>query len=323
MHASCLGAVLAWVARFGSCSTRAVPSLEQPKEPRSAVSGTAASYLVSQLSFAMETTSSCPGRNFRTPEQTCATRREILPLPRPTVGDLEALTHRLSPSEVTLIVQFAILVCSRLNSLNAGVGSAPFSARRGNTAQRSVVDHVGRRALDLLSRLQDADCPQVDPVEALDLFEPSSAPPRPVLLADLVDLPTVAGTCDPTGFLGPVLRRRMEAPADIFPAAPIGVESVGIGVKEKPGFVALLGRMWVCGKVGLSLGVSGVGSFFVVGGPDHPNPGDLQIQPLSWMCASRLAGSCFSVIGMPHRILTPTGPTRSSQMVRSPASPRP
>ena len=117
------------------------------------------------------------------------------------------------------------------------------------------------------------DCPDqfASCASAWDSFEASFAAPPLRLVADLVDLPEAAATCDPTPLLGNELREILEHVDGIAPPAPVGHEVHTIPRHSRAEYLKLVGRELKLGKLSLHRTARGIGSVFAV-----PKSGDRQ-----------------------------------------------
>ena len=196
-------------------------------------------------------------------------RRDIFPLPRVSQHLLNDLTQAgAGRAELTAEARlgFVNLTIDALNVLNGHRKPTAPSMAPPRAAQRACLGHVLDKCLALLDRLfAKMDGARRD--HFMEVYEPPSQPPRPVLDAEQVDIPTTAGTCDPMEIVARPLRERLENPSAIFPSCPIGVGSVTMSQALMPQYLAFTGRIVLAGKVELLTTPSGVASFFVVGKP--------------------------------------------------------
>ena len=126
--------------------------------------------------------------------------------------------------------------------------------------------HILRCSIALLDRIVRLD-PDDKEQNYMKRYEPESQPARPKLIASHVDIPAVAGSCNPTLLVAPALREKLESIAAIFPHRPIGVGSVSISKHDHDEYLLFTAAIVKAGKVNLRLRPSGVASFFVVGKP--------------------------------------------------------
>ena len=86
------------------------------------------------------------------------------------------------------------------------------------------------------------------------------------LVSEAVDLPEVAGTCDPLDRIPENLRAPLEDPAAIFPnSLPWKPQGAHTEDETYPDYVKLCVRELACGKLRLRRAVSAIGSVFAVG----------------------------------------------------------
>ncbi len=124
----------------------------------------------------------------------------------------------------------------------------------------------------MFQRLHSAG-PGVSPEDALDHFEPGSAAPPPRLVAERVDLPSAAATCEPARLVGPKLGALLQDLDGIFPSFNVGVGEHRAPRGQRSEYAKVIGKMLAVGKMGLCSNPRGVGAFFVVAKAD---PGHLR-----------------------------------------------
>ena len=153
----------------------------------------------------------------------------------------------------------------------AGGSVTPFSSAVPSAAQREVHFLALRRSADWLNRMLEVDVAPDTPESAWRSFEDLASAPPLGLRADLVDLPEVAATCDPTGLLGHELYGILDNPQAIVPQERIGHAVHGIPKHSRTEYVLLIAKELKLGKLVLLTDASGIGTVFAV-----PKPGGRQ-----------------------------------------------
>ena len=104
-----------------------------------------------------------------------------------------------------------------LNSLERGGKFVQFAPNAPTKAQRNVHKHVAERCERMLKRLdaQDEFCSDIG--LGIKRYEPGSQGPSLALVADRVDVPPVAATCDPEPLLCDELSKHWQEIGKIFP----------------------------------------------------------------------------------------------------------
>ena len=142
-------------------------------------------------------------------------------------------------------------------------------------AQHASLCHISDRCFGIFRRFSRLPLDGLLGEHHLESFEPSSAPPRPQIVADDIDLPVRAATCDPRRLVTPHMCDTLDHISDIFPDRPIGVKNVRVGKRDMPEYVRFVRRMLEVVKVQLIADPMGVASFFVVG-----KPGKNRLRPI-------------------------------------------
>ena len=207
------------------------------------------------------------------PEDSPADRRDLFPLPSVSASWLSADL----PQELQAMLLDAVNLCiAGLNCLERTGAVAPYAAPRDrgpSSTQRAALEHVCASTTAMFRRLR-ALKPLGAKLVALRSFEPYAAAPPPRLVAEQVDLPPVAASCDPLELVGPDLLAKLRRPRSIFPRAPVGVGSVRAPRGARGEYIQVIIRMLDAGKMGLCFAPSGVGAFFTVpkSTPGHLRP---------------------------------------------------
>ena len=147
----------------------------------------------------------------------------------------------------------------------------PVLWQAADAAQKQVHFLCLRRATNWLNRVLDSSQTGTTTAEAWSSFEDNTTSSGLRLVADLVDLPDTAGTCDPTLLLGEELRSRLAEPEGIVPTAPVGHTMHRIPKHSRREYVRLVVRELLLKKPLLRRDASGLGSIFPV-----PKSGDRQ-----------------------------------------------
>ncbi len=162
------------------------------------------------------------------PTQAIGDRRDLFPLPRASAQDLPQGTD----SGIDGVTDLVNLCLAGLNCLHTGCRHSAFAppCQGGPTAsQRQVLAHVSLRTAALYQRLADDEAIPSG-AAALRRYEPEAAVSPPQLVAENIDLPSVAASCDPIGDVAVELKHVLEWPGDIFPV--LQLVSVSIVLRE-------------------------------------------------------------------------------------------
>ena len=204
--------------------------------------------------------------------------RELLPLPAmPRDVLLKALPDefRENESDVECLQVFCEVAVLSLNALSARRHPVSLGADPPSRAQHASLRHISDRCFGILRRFSRLPLQGLIEEHHLESFEPSSAPPRPQIVADYIDLPVHAATCDPRRLVTSHMCDTLDHISDIFPDKPIGVKSVRVGKRDMGECVRFVRRMLEVDKVQLIADPKGVASFFVVG-----KPGKSRLRPI-------------------------------------------
>ena len=175
---------------------------------------------------------------------------ELANLPGRCLGDARSFVHGL---------------VSCLNVMY-GCSRSTFPDVCRNKAQRVALSTIGARVNAYVGRLV-TDIPKcLDPATAWNVFQSRGGRPPLQMIADLVDCPDFAATCDP---LSLIPRKWADFICDIdrmFPCPPPGLDRFsGFYAGERKEYVSLVLRQLRCGKVVLCDRVRGGGTVFPVG----------------------------------------------------------
>ena len=131
----------------------------------------------------------------------------------------------------------------------------------------------------------------------LQAFGPDSAPARPKIVAEHIDLPRQAATCDPDGLVSEHMRGLLNRILEIFPEHSIGVKTARVGANDMTEYVKFVVEMHRVKKVQFILHPRGAASFFVVG-----KPGKNRLRPI-WS-GDVISDACERPL-VPHRLGNP------------------
>ena len=112
---------------------------------------------------------------------------------------------------------------SCLNTLY-GFGGATTTTAKTNLAQRTAFGTIGERVNQYVARLLSCVPADVDYEGAWDSFQSRGATEPLELVADLVECPASAGTCDPLDLLPQEWVDIISDSSRIFPSPPPGLE---------------------------------------------------------------------------------------------------
>ena len=182
---------------------------------------------------------------------------------------------RKNENDVECLRVFCEVAVLSLNALSARRHPVPLGADPPSRAQRASLVHISSRCFDILRRFSQLPLHGLIEEHHLESFEPSSAAPRPEIVANDIDLPVRAATCDPRRLVTSHMRDTLDHISDIFPDRPIGVKNVRVGKRDMPEYVRFVRRMLEVDKVQLITDPKGVASFFVVG-----KPGKSRLRPI-------------------------------------------
>ena len=156
------------------------------------------------------------------------------------------------------------LVISLNRAYGADKGACGQAAR--NAAQQKCFRTIGNRALLFADRLVSDASASLDLDAAWAEFACRGDAPPLHLVADLVDSPEVAGTCDPRALLEKRRASFIADPRNMFPAPPVGLERFSdFYAGGRCEYVKLTVRHLRCGQVCLRDSVRGGGNVFPVG----------------------------------------------------------
>ena len=96
----------------------------------------------------------------------------------------------------------------------AGEDALPYQGI-GNAAQLKALDLIAincRRLLDKVREYENTVSEVKAPSDVLDMFLGTDVDPPASLVADSVDLPTLAGTCDPLLYIDPAIGSELRHP---------------------------------------------------------------------------------------------------------------
>ena len=145
--------------------------------------------------------------------------RELLPLPAmPRDVMLKALPDefRENENDFECLRVFCEVAVLSLNALSARRHPVSFGADPPSRAQHASLCHISDRCFGILCRFSRLPLEGLLEEHHLESYEPSSAPPRPQIVADDIDLPVRAATCDPRRLVTPHMRDTLDHISDIF-----------------------------------------------------------------------------------------------------------
>ena len=192
--------------------------------------------------------------------------KDIFPLPLLDVVP-EWLVLDGAVADRTAVLKCLNSCMMALNFLNLGMPKAPGPAKSRtcySQSQRTVVQHIASRVIRFLSRLDRAWASSFSWQGALQSFAPKTSNYEKVRGQD-VDLPAVAGTCNPSQLVPQQLWEQVSDPARVFPqnCEPASCWSHAAAPEvERRAYVHLTARELRCGKLRLRLAVKGVANIF-------------------------------------------------------------
>jgi len=252
MHATCIGAVLAWIGRYGQDVTAIAepvpPSLTPLPDEKSAWLQLGQHWHAwihspeNWSDIALCTSPPCTGSY------------SPFPLSRPSVQKMLSATDipAANKGEIRAIVGFFLMAVLALNSAGTGGRRPVFGPTTAEHVRASapVWRRVGVAVSCMHTAWMDCQVTAALPGQSLESFEKNECfSERPRLIASKVDLPSKAATCDPGPLVGPDLRQHLDNIGASFPAAPLGLQEARVPRHDAKEFTALVARMLSVGKV--------------------------------------------------------------------------
>ena len=172
------------------------------------------------------------------------------------------------PKDVQNATLFLHAVVAILNFGHGVPTEMAGTGRKPTAAQQTCFGTIGFRIMEFAGRLQ-SDAPSDFSSEAAwQAYEDRGSAPRLDLLADLVDYPAVAGTCDPLLVIPPDIGKLLSDINFMFPAPPEGLNRFsGFYAGDRDEYVKLTANLLKIGKLTLRHEVKGGGTVFPVEKP--------------------------------------------------------
>jgi hypothetical protein len=188
-------------------------------------------------------------------------QRGLFPLPMPRNLDGE-------PDLKDMVLICVLGLNALQNNCSAGQDALP-SSGRSSAAQTKVLELVTVKSRRLLDRFRDYEATASNlkgPAEVLEVIRGAGVEPPASLVAARVDLPAVAGTCDPLLHIDPGIGAQLRDPSYLFPdPIPETVASRKRFIGPQSEYLRLTAKMLECGKVRLMFKPKASASTFAIG----------------------------------------------------------
>ena len=199
------------------------------------------------------------------PSVSTSRQREIFPLSPVRTWLFKIGDGSILPVSLRLLMLNACI--AGMNFLAADFNPARIGQTTGRhtAAQLDVLQHVAERVSSFLEVLFEASSGQLSVCNAFGQLEERSPDRYPKLRAEAVDLPAVAGTCDPSLLIPTELAAATQIPSALFAGRQTEVgPHTPFRKDEKLQYVNLVWRQLQCGKTRLRIHVDAIGGVFCV-----------------------------------------------------------